>query len=145
MALPGTGVVNRGLQILLGIAFNTSDAFAVIQSMSVDDNASNFAAADTALNTSRGAVTNMVAVNFSPTPTRSSQTITFTSTFPASGTGNFNGNTIKGIALHNLTGTSVTASTTSLAVALAVNFGLAKTSSFGVAITGTCSLTDNTP
>lgn len=144
MALPGTGFMNRGLQVLLGVAFATADSFATIQSMSVDDNASNFAAADTALNTSRGAVSNMVAVNFSPTPTRSSQTVTFISTFPASGTGNFNGNTIKGIAIHNLTGASVTASTTSLVAGIAVNQSIAKTSSFALAITGTATLTDNT-
>lgn len=145
MSLPGTGFMNRGLQILLGIAFATADAFATIQSMAVDDNASNFAATDTAANTSRGAVTNIVGVNFSPTPTRSNQTVTFIATYPASGTGNFNGNTIKGISIHNVTGTSVTASSASLVAGIAVNQSIAKTSSFAIAITGTATLTDNTP
>lgn len=143
MALPGTGVVNRGLQVLLDRAFDINAA-TKITSMSIDDDDSNFAAADTALNTSRGTPTNVVALDFSSTPTRSSQTVTFTSTFPTSGTGNFNGNTIKGIAIHNLAGASVTASSTSLVAGIAVNQSIAKNNTFSLAITGTLTLTDNT-
>jgi hypothetical protein len=142
MALPGTGVVNRGLQVLVGIAFGTADAFATIQSGAVDDNASNFAAADTALNTSRGAVTNVLGKTFSPTPTRASQTVTFIFTLA---TADFNTFTVKGISIHNVTGASVTASSTSLVAGIAVNQSISKTSSFALAITGTMTLSDNTP
>lgn len=142
MAFPGTGVVNRGLQVLLGVPFGTADGFANIQSIAVDDNASNFAAADTALNTSRGTVTNVLGKSFASTPTRSAQTVTFTSTLA---TTDFNGNTVKGISLHNITGASVTASSTSLVAAIAVNQSIAKNSNFSLQITGTITLTDNTP
>lgn len=142
MALPGTGVVNRGLQVFGGVAFSTADAFAVIQSIGVDDNASNFAAADTALNTSRGAVTNALGKSFAATTTRSAQTFTFSSTLA---TTDFNTFTIRGISLHNITGASVTASSTSLVAGLAVNQSIAKNSNFSLTIQGTLTLTDNTP
>lgn len=138
MALPGSGVVNRGLQITGGRTFSTADAFAAVQSMSVDDNASNFAAADTALNTSRGAITNVFAQNFDATPTRSSQTISMTTTI-ATGNGNF---TIKGIALHNATAASVSASSTTLFAGIAGQ-SITKTSSFSLAITLQVLYTDN--
>lgn len=138
MALPGSGVVNRGLQITGGRTFNTADAFAAVQSMSVDDNASNFAAADTALNTSRGAITNVFAQNFDATPTRSNQTISMTTTL-ATGNANF---TIKGVALHNITSASVTASSTTLFAGIAGQ-SITKTSSFSLAITLSVLYTDN--
>lgn len=142
MALPGTGIVNRGLQVLLGIAFGTADSFATIQSFGIDDNASNFAAGDTALNTSRGAVTNALGKSFASTPTRSAQTVTYTATYTTS---DFNTFTVKGISIHNVTGASVTASSTSLIAGIAVNQSIAKTSSFSLQITATMTLTDNTP
>ena len=139
MALPGSGWVNRGLQVLGGRAFSTTDSFAAIQSMSVDDNSYNFAAADTALNTSRGAITNTYAQNFDSTPTRSSQTISMTTTI-ATGNANF---THRGIALHNITSASVTASSTTLCAGIA-GHSFTKNSTFSLAYTLSCTFTDNT-
>lgn len=138
MALPGSGVVNRGLQVTGGRTFNTADAFNAVQVMSVDDNATNFAAADTTLQTSRGTVTNFAGQAFDATPTRSAQTISMTTTL-ATGTANF---TIKGIALHNDVVGNVTRTSTTLFAGIAGQ-SLAKTSSFSLAITLNVLYTDN--
>lgn len=102
-------IANRGLQIIGGRASNTADAFSQLLSISVDDSTVAFAATDTALN-SGGAVANVFAQNFDATPTRVAQTTTHVMTVPL-GSGNF---TVRRVALHNLTGASVTASSTSL-------------------------------
>lgn len=137
MALPGTGNVNRGLQVFGGRAFATADAFNAVQVLGVDDNASNFAATDTAENT-RGALVNFAKQAFDATPTRSGQTISCTTTL-ATGTANF---TIKGIALHNDIAANVTASSTTLIAGIAGQ-SIVKTSSFTLAITVSDLFTDN--
>jgi hypothetical protein len=122
-------IVNRGLQVIGGRASNTADAFVEIDSMSVDDSATAFAAGDTALN-SGGAVTNEADLDFDATPTRSSQTVSHVATF-GTGAANF---TIRRIALHNAAAASVTTSSTTL-VAGIDGQSLAKTSDFTLAIT----------
>lgn len=106
--------------------------------MSTDDSASNFAATDTALNTSRTAPSNVYAQNFDATPTRSSQTISMTTTL-ATGVSNY---TIKGIALHNITSASVSASSTTLFAGIAGQ-SITKNSTFSLAITLQVVYTDN--
>lgn len=122
-------IVNRGLQVIGGRASNTADAFLEIDSMSVDDSATAFAAGDTALN-SGGAVTNEADLDFDATPTRSSQTVSHVATF-GTGAANF---TIRRIALHNAAAASVSTSSTTL-VAGIDGQSLAKTSDFTLAIT----------
>jgi len=135
----GNGVVNRGLQILGGITFNTSDAFAVVQAMSIDDSTTAFATGDTALN-SGGAVTNFAAQAFDATPTRSSQTISCTTTYLAA----TYAHVVKRIALHNLTAASVTTSSTSLFGGISGQSIDHTGANFKLAITLQTTLTDNT-
>lgn len=123
-------IVNRGLQVIGGRASNTADAFAEIDSMSIDDSSVAFAATDTALN-SGGAVTTEADADFDSTPTRASQTITHIATF---GTGVFNGATIRRIALHNAAAASVSSSSTTLVCGVDGQ-SLAKTADFSVTIT----------
>jgi hypothetical protein len=122
-------IVDRGLQVIGGRASNTADAFLEIDSISVDDSSTAFAATDTALN-SGGAVTNEADANFDSTPTRSGQVITHVATF-ATGVANF---TIRRIALHNAAAASVTSSSTTL-VAGIDGQSITKTSDFSVTIT----------
>lgn len=141
MALPGSGVVNRGLQITGGRTFNTADAFAAVQSLAIDTCASGtttFAAGDTAINTTRTNAASVYAQNFDATPTRSSQTISMTTTIPT-GSGNI---TINGITLHNATSGSVTVSSATLFAGIAGQ-SIVKTSSFSLAITLSVTYTDN--
>lgn len=141
MALPGSGVVNRGLQVTGGRAFNTADAFAAVQALSIDDATGNFEAAHTAINGTGGTartITNSFAQNFDATPTRSNQTISCVTTIPT-GSGNF---TIKGVALHNITAGSVTTSSVTLFAGIAGQ-SITKTSSFSLAITLSVLYTDN--
>jgi hypothetical protein len=122
-------IVNRGLQVIGGRASNTADAFLEIDSMSVDDSSTAFAAGDTALN-SGGAVTNEADRDFDATPTRSSQTVSHTVTF-GTGEANF---TIRRIALHNAAAASVSTSSVTL-VAGIDGQSLAKTADFTLTIT----------
>lgn len=147
MALPGSGVVNNGLQRTARNLAAVAGAGAVgsaqsltryLMTMSVDDNASNFAAADTALNTSRGAVTNEFDMFLDAFATLVAQTISFTATI-ATGNGNF---VIRGIAWHDDTPTNVTTSSATLIAGIAGQ-SLTKTSSFSLAITGNILFTDN--
>lgn len=140
-ALPGSGVVNRGLQITGGRTFSTADSFAAVQSLSVDDATGNFEAAHTAINGTGGTartITNSAVQNFDATPTRSNQTVSCVTTL-ATGTANF---TIKGVALHNITSGSVTTSSTTLFAGIAGQ-SITKTSSFSLAITLSVLYTDN--
>ena len=137
MALPGSGVVNRGLQITGGLTWNTADAFAVVQSISIDDSSANFLATDTALNSSR-APTVVSAVSFDSVPTRTAQTITAQSTF---GTGLFNGHTVGGIGVHNIAGGSVTLSSNTLFAGIAGQ-SIAKTNQFSLTVIVACLYTD---
>lgn len=147
MALPGSGVVNQGLQRIGintaivggGAAVGASQTVTrYLMTMAVDDNASNFAAADLALNTSRGAVTNEFDQLLDGLATRSAQTISFTCTL-ATGNANF---TIKGITWHDDTVANVTSSSSTLMAGIAGQ-SLQKTSSFSLAITGQILYTDN--
>lgn len=147
MALPGSGVVNQGLQRTVinlacvggGAGVGSSQTVTrYLMTMSVDDNASNFAAADLALNTSRGAITNEFDQLLDGLATRSAQTISFTCTL-ATGSANF---VIKGIAWHDDTATNVTASSSTLIAGIAGQ-SITKTSSFSLAITGQITATDN--
>ena len=147
MALPGSGIVNQGLQRIGINASQVGGAGAVgssqtvtryIMTMSVDDNATNFAASDTALNTSRGAITNEYDQLLDAFPTRSGQTISHICTI-ATGNANF---TIKGIALHDDTSTNVTSSSATLVAGIAGQ-SITKTSSFSLAITLSILYTDN--
>lgn len=141
MALPGSGVVNRGLQVTGGRAFNTADAFAAVQALGVDDATGNFEAAHTAVNGTGGTtrtITNSYFQNFDGTPTRSSQTISMTTTIPT-GSGNF---TIRGVSLHNATSGSCSTSSTTLFAGIAGQ-SITKTSSFSLGITLSVLYTDN--
>jgi hypothetical protein len=129
-------IFNRGLQVIGGRASNTADAFAALQSISVDDSSTAFAATDTALN-SGGAVTNEADVDFDSTPTRSSQTVTHLGTF-GTGVANF---TIRRVAIHNAAAASVTTSSTSL-VAGIDGQSLTKTSDFSMTFTMSIEYTD---
>lgn len=141
MALPGSGVVNRGLQVTGGRTFNTADAFAAVQALGIDDATGNFEAAHTAINGTGGTartITNSFFQNFDATPTRSNQTITMVTTIPT-GSGNF---TIRGISLHNNTSGSCTTSSTTLFAGIAGQ-AITKTSSFSLAITLSVLYSDN--
>ncbi len=147
MALPGSGCVNLGLQraginwavVGGGAAIGASQTVTrYLMTMSVDDNASNFAAADTALNTSRGTVTNEADQLFDALATRSSETISMTTTF-ATGTANF---VHKGLALHDDTATNVTSSSSTLNAGIAGQ-SITKSSSFSLAYTMRITLSDN--
>lgn len=147
MALPGSGIVNQGLQRIginasaVGGSSTVGSSQTVtryIMTMSVDDNASNFAASDTALNTSRGAITNEFDQLLDAFATRSSQTTSHTCTL-ATGSANF---TIKGIALHDDTATNVTTSSTTLVAGIA-GASITKASTFSLALTLSILYTDN--
>lgn len=147
MALPGSGVVNSGLQrCAINLAFvgggagigSSQSSSRYLMTMSVDDNASNFAAADTALNTSRGAITNEADQLFDALATRSNQTLSFTTTY-ATGTANF---VHKGLAWHDDTATNVTTSSTTLVAGIAGQ-SITKSSTFSLAYTGQITFTDN--
>lgn len=147
MALPGSGVVNQGLArtgrnlaaVGLGGAVGASQTLTrYLMTMSVDDNSSNFAAADTALNTSRGAITNEADQLLDALASIASQTISFTTTF-ATGTANF---VHRGLAWHDDTATNVTTSSTTLLAGIAGQ-SITKSSSFSLAYTGQITFTDN--
>jgi hypothetical protein len=158
MALPGTGIVNQGLQRIginasqvggSGSIGSSQTVTRYVMAMGVDDNASNFAATDTAQNT-RGALTNSFFAMLDAFPTRANQTVSHVCTL-GTAQANF---TIKGIALHdntsNQTGSggatgltnNVTASSTTLVAGIA-NQAITKTSSFSLAITVAITYTDN--
>jgi len=101
-------IVNRGLQVIGGRAFNTADSFLAIQTLSVDDKATAFVAGDTTL----GTPTNELDVAFDSTPTRAGQVITTLGTIPS--TSGFDGNTVKRIAWHNDTTSNVSGTSTTL-------------------------------
>jgi hypothetical protein len=132
-------IVNRGL-LRFGQQSSQSTNYSVsrfIQTMSVDDGTTAFAAGHTALN-SGGAVTNMYDKAFDAVPTESgTATITYLMTVPTA-SGNF---AIKRIALHDDTAANVTTSSTSL-VAGIDGQSLTKTSDFTLAITVTITFTD---
>lgn len=143
MALPGSGIVNRGLQITGGRTFNTADAFAAVQALGLDDATGNFEAAHTAINGTGGTartITNSYFQNFDATPTRSNQTITCLTTI-GTGNGNF---TIRGISLHNATAGSCTTSSTTLFAGIAGQ-AITKTSSFSIQLQLSVLYTDNSP
>lgn len=147
MALPGSGVVNQGLQrcgrnlAIVGGGAGVGSSQTVtryLMTMSVDDNATNFAAADTALNTSRGTVTNEYDQLLDALATISSQTISFTTTI-----GTANGNFVhKGLAWHDDTATNVTSSSATLIAGIAGQ-SITKSSSFSIAYTGQITFSDN--
>lgn len=95
--------------------------------MSIDDSSTAFAAGHTALN-SGGAVSNQADAAFDATPTRTNQTVRHTATF---GTGVFNGNTIRRIALHNDTAANVSSSSTTLVAGVDAQ-SIVKNSSFSI-------------
>lgn len=95
-----------------------------IQTMSVDDSATAFAAGDTALNTG-GAVTNEFDAAFDSAATRSSQTISHVMTL---GTADYN-QTVKRIALHDDTAANVTTSSTTVVAGIDA-LSLTKASTF---------------
>ncbi len=147
MALPGSGVVNQGLARCgrnLGVVGggagvgSSQTVTRYLMTMSVDDNATNFAAADTALNTSRGTITNEADQLLDSLTTIASQTISFTTTF-ATGTANF---VHKGLAWHDDTATNTTSSSATLIAGIAGQ-SITKSSSFSLAYTGQITFTDN--
>lgn len=97
-------IVNRGLQMIADRASGVAGAGAVIQTMSVDDRATAFAAGDTTL----GTPTNEADVAIAA-PTRSGQTVTHVGTFDTSVA-----LTIRRVALHNDTSANVSGTSTSL-------------------------------
>ena len=119
MALPGSGVVNQGLQRIGrnlavvggGAAVGASQTVTrYLMTMSVDDSASNFAAADTTLQTSRTAPTNEFDQLLDGLATIAAQTISFTCTL-GTASANF---TIRGIAWHDDVVATVTATSANL-------------------------------
>lgn len=147
MALPGSGVVNQGLQRIGINAASVGGGAPVgdpqtttryLMTMSVDDNANDFAAADTTLQTSRGAVTNEHDQLLDGLATMVAQTISFTSTL---GTGDANF-IIRGIAWHDDTPANVSATTSTLLAGIAGQ-SITKTSNFSLEITGEITFTDN--
>lgn len=126
-------IVNRGLQVIGGRASSTADAFDAIQTMAVDDSSTSFLTTHTDL----GTPTNVVAVAFDSTPTRSSQTVTHIATF-SSAQANF---TIRRISLHNAASGSVTGSSTTLCAGIDAQ-SITKTSDFTMTITITIAYTD---
>lgn len=133
-----TLIVNRGLLRIGQQASESTNYNAArnIQTLSVDDSSTAFAAAHTALNTG-GAVTNMFDQALS-TPTESGQTIIHTTTI-GSGDGNF---TIRRIALHDDTAANVTTSSTTLAMGIDGQ-AIVKSSDFTVTITCRLTYTNN--
>ncbi len=147
MALPGSGVVNQGLQRIGrnlavvggGAAVGASQSVTrYLMTMSVDDSASNFAATDTTLQTSRTAPTNEFDQLLDALATITGQTISFTTTL-GTASANF---TIRGIAWHDDVVATVTATSATLIAGIAGQ-SLQKTSSFSLAITGQILFTDN--
>lgn len=147
MALPGTGIVNQGLQriginaSIVGGGAGVGASQTVTRytfTMGVDDNASNFAATDTAQNT-RGALTNKAAQLLDALATRSSQTVTHVCTY-ATGTANF---TIKGITLIDDSVANWNSGAGTDLVAGIAGQSITKTSSFSLAISVAITYTDN--
>lgn len=106
--------------------------------MGVDDNASNFAATDTAQNT-RGTLTNKTGQLLDAFPTRSGQTISHVCTY-ATGSANF---TIKGISLHDDSVANWNSGAGSTLVAGIAGQSIVKTNTFSLAITVAITYTDN--
>lgn len=127
-------IVNRGLQVIAGRASSTSDSFAAVQSMAVDDSATSFLATDTSL----GSPSNVAAKAFDSTPSRSSQTVTHVATF-ATTDANF---TVRRISLHNEVAGSVTGASTTLFSGIDSQ-SITKTSDFSMTITININYTDN--
>jgi len=127
--------VSNGLNRIADSASHTAgySATRFVQTLSIDDSAVAFAAADTALNTG-GVVTNEFDQVLDATPTRTGQVVTHVCTIPT-GSGDF---TIKRIALHDDTAANVTTSSTTL-VAGIDGQALTKTVDFTMAITVTLS------
>ena len=125
--------VSNGLNRIADSASHTAGygATRFVQTLSIDDSAVAFAAADTALNTG-GVVTNEFDQVLDATPTRTGQVVTHVCTIPT-GSGDF---TIKRIALHDDTAANVTTSSTTL-VAGIDGQALTKTVDFTMAITVT--------
>ena len=147
MVLPGSGVVNQGLQRTarnLAAVGGTSTVGSAqtttryLMTMSVDDSSTNFSAGDLSLSTSRAAPTNEFDMFLDAFATLVGQTISFTATITTAN-GNF---TIRGIAWHDDTPTNVTASSATLICGIAGQ-SLTKTSNFSLAITGNILFTDN--
>lgn len=143
MALPGSGIVNRGLAVTGGRTFNTADAFAAVQCIGVDNQSADYEAAHTAINGTGGTartITNSHFEDFDATPTRSNQTITCVTTLET-GDANF---TIGSISLHNAPAGSCSASSTTLFAGIDGQ-SITKTSSFTLTITLSILYTDNSP
>lgn len=150
MALPGSGVVNQGLQRIgiNGSAVGGSSTVGssqtttrYIMTMSIDDATGNFEAAHTAINGAGGTartITNSFDQLLDAFATRSGQTVSHVCTY-STANGNF---TIRGIALHDDTATNVTTSSSTLVAGIAGQ-SLAKTSSFTLALTLSILYTDN--
>lgn len=127
-------VVNRGLQCLenrfSGITgANSSAAITMV----ADSKASAFAASDTTI-----AASTKKAKAFDSTPTRSSQTVTYLTTFTST-EANF---TIKRLSVHNLAAASVSSNSTSLLFGIDSQT-LTKTTSFSLAVTLQLTLTSS--
>lgn len=150
MALPGTGIVNQGLQRIginasvVGGGAGVGSSQTVtryIMTLSVDDATGNFEAAHTAINGTGGTartITNEFDQLLDALATRSGQVVSHVCTI-ATGNGNF---THKGIALHDDTATNVTSSSTTLVGGIAGQ-SITKTSAFALAYTVNITYTDN--
>lgn len=139
MALPGSGIVNRGLQVTGGRTWNTADAFAEVDGILIDNSATNYEAAHTAANGAGGTartITSSHAQAFDAAPARTNQTISATITVaPANAVF-----TWKSISVH--TSTTPTTSSTTLFAGLLTG-DIAKSASVQIAITLSCLYTDN--
>jgi hypothetical protein len=129
-------VVNRGLQVLIGRAFDTADSFAKIQSVSIDDGTTAFGATDTALDDG-GAISNAAYADFTSTPTRSGQVVSWSALFIQSVS-----LTVKRIALNNIAAASMSTSADGL-IAGTAGRNLVKDNDFELQINGTWTETNN--
>lgn len=135
-----TIIVSRGRNVILGRAYNTAEAYAAIQSLSIDDQASGFLDTDEDLDRGGGlTVANSFVVNFNATPTLNTSTnqVTSEATIPAVN-GNF---TIRRIAHHNAAAGSVSTSSNTL-VSGVDGQSITKTSDFAVLFRKVTTLTD---
>lgn len=126
-------VFTQGLQRIADTASHTAGYASArfIQTMSVDDSSTAFAAGNTALN-SGGAVANEFDQAFDATPTRSGQTVSHVMTIPLA-SAIF---TIRRIALHDDTAATVLSSTSTIVCGIDGQ-SLTKTADFTLTFTVT--------
>lgn len=151
MALPGSGVVNQGLQRtgintwMVGGSSTVGSSQTVTRyamTLATTSSAGSYAATDTASNSNgtgnRATVTSFYSQLFDAFPTRAGQAISAVTTI-ATGNSNF---TIGSIEVHDDTAANTTVSSANLFAGIAGQ-SITKTASFSLSITVQCTYTDN--